>query len=380
MKRLLFDLLTSQPSGTTKFHGGGEYIKTIFKKMVEDYHEKIEIITFFDNNIYIDKWVIDLIKKYDIKVYYTKKLNDIYEIFEKEKIDIFYSGLPYEFKNIVFPMNIKRIGTVHGLRAVEKPVDKTICMYRDSFVSMIKAKIKYLLYKSQFNKQKKEYSEIIDFCDKIICDSYHTKYSIYNYFSNVDLNKIEVLYAPNKYVEVKKTKRIMDEKYILLIGCDRWIKNSYRALIALDSLFSEKKLENYKVVTVGNISKRIKSKLKNTEKFIMLDYVESEELESLYKYCDFFLYPTLNEGFGLPPLEAMKYNKTCIVSCVCSLQEVCGNAVYYVNPYDIYEIRNRIIKACNEKISKNIIEEHMKIISKKQNEDLESICEFIIGQ
>lgn len=79
----------------------------------------------------------------------------------------------------------------------------------------------------------------------------------------------------------------------------------------------------------------------------------------------------------MPPLEAMKYGKTCIVSAVCSLPEVCGNGVYYVNPYDTGEIENRILHAIDEKIPSEVVYENFKKTFHKQTEDLDLLCRFI---
>ena len=90
------------------------------------------------------------------------------------------------------------------------------------------------------------------------------------------------------------------------------------------------------------------------------------------------MFPSINEGFGMPPLEAMRYGKTCIVSAVCSLTEIYGDAVYYFNPYDLSEIRNRILMASEQKIDKKKVLDQFEKIVNKQNEDLRKICDFII--
>ncbi len=116
------------------------------------------------------------------------------------------------------------------------------------------------------------------------------------------------------------------------------------------------------------------------ERYVCLGYVEAGILENLYRYCDLFLYPSLNEGFGMPPLEAMKYGKTCIVSGVTSLPEICGDAVYYCNPYDIDEIKNRLLMAAEQKISAEKIENHLRGIRSRQDADLKALCEYITGR
>jgi glycosyltransferase involved in cell wall biosynthesis len=378
MKRILFDLLSSQPAGTSKFHGGGEYIKAIFNHIVINYSNKCEIIVFFNKNKFIDEWIIELIKNHNIKYYDLKNLEDIKEIFEKEKIDILYSGLPYDLKKEYIPDNVLKIGTIHGLRPIEKPLDKYAHLYTTK-------KYRYIIYKVKMitgyeaNKNKIKYSNVLKTLDKIICVSEHTKYSICNYYPNVSMNNIKVFYTPEKKIDLEEIEKNDEGKYILLLGGDRWLKNVYRAILAIEGLFEDGKLQEYKIIIVGKLTNKIKKRIKHIDKYKLLDYVETEKLESLYSNCDIFLYPTLNEGFGMPPLEAMKYGKTCIVSAVTSLPEVCGDAVYYTNPYDIYEIRNRILRATDEKISKKIIQKQLNKINQRQKEDLDKICEYIIN-
>ena len=383
MKKILFDLLSAQPLGSTKFHGGGEYIKTIFENIINNYSHLCEIIVFYNYDNFMDNWVKKILREKKIKTYDIKKIENVSEIFKKEKIDIFYSGLPYNLKDDYIPKDICKVGTIHGLRALEKNIDKYAYLYTNKPKKIVN-KLK-MITNYDFIKSKKKYFQNIKLLDKIICDSEHTKYSICNYYPNVSTNHIKVYYPPEKKIEdeagenKKNEENNRNEKYFLLISADRWIKNSYRTIKAIDTLFSEKKLQNYKAVVVGCLPNKIRKKIKNQDKYKLIDYVSSNELETLYKNCDFFIYPTLNEGFGMPPLEAMKYGKTCIVSAVTSLPEICGNAVYYINPYDIYEIRNRILQAVENKIKKEVIKNQLDKINKRQKEDLNKVCEYIIG-
>ncbi|NNE07585.1 MAG: glycosyltransferase family 4 protein [Gemmatimonadetes bacterium] len=71
----------------------------------------------------------------------------------------------------------------------------------------------------------------------------------------------------------------------------------------------------------------------------MLDYVTRRELDILYRNARLFVFPSLYEGFGLPPLEAMKHGCPVITSSTSSLPEVCGDAAVYVDPRSQKEIR-----------------------------------------
>ncbi len=67
---------------------------------------------------------------------------------------------------------------------------------------------------------------------------------------------------------------------------------------------------------------------------IMPGYLCADELRSLYTYADLFVYPSLYEGFGFPPLEAMACGAPVITSNVSSLPEVVGDAALQVDPRD----------------------------------------------
>jgi glycosyltransferase involved in cell wall biosynthesis len=67
-------------------------------------------------------------------------------------------------------------------------------------------------------------------------------------------------------------------------------------------------------------------------------YVPSREIEQLLKGASVLVFPSFYEGFGLPPLEAMASGCPVVVSNVASLREVCGEAAFYVDPYDIESI------------------------------------------
>jgi len=65
---------------------------------------------------------------------------------------------------------------------------------------------------------------------------------------------------------------------------------------------------------------------------IYTGYLSDEQIKALMHYCKAFIQPTLYEGFGLPPIEAMSVGARCIVSKVASLPEVYGNSVWYIDP------------------------------------------------
>ena len=113
MKTILFDLFECQPAESSKFHGGGEYIKAVFRNLTDKYWGHFHLIVFYDKDKYLDNWIKEIIYGKNIKEYFIKKVDDISGIFAKERVDIFYSGLPYYYKRDAIPENVRIKGTIH---------------------------------------------------------------------------------------------------------------------------------------------------------------------------------------------------------------------------------------------------------------------------
>jgi len=74
------------------------------------------------------------------------------------------------------------------------------------------------------------------------------------------------------------------------------------------------------------------------ESIHVLGYVPAEDLPAIYSLATVFAFPSLYEGFGLPPLEAMACGTPVLTSNNTSLAEICGDAAYQVNPTHVGEI------------------------------------------
>ena len=80
----------------------------------------------------------------------------------------------------------------------------------------------------------------------------------------------------------------------------------------------------------------------NGNSYLSVGYVTDSELRALYEHAACFVYPSLYEGFGLPPLEAMTCGCPVVVSQAAALPEVCGDAVLYCDPHDPGSIAKQI--------------------------------------
>jgi glycosyltransferase involved in cell wall biosynthesis len=77
-------------------------------------------------------------------------------------------------------------------------------------------------------------------------------------------------------------------------------------------------------------------------------YVDDTDLPALYRTAELFVFPSLYEGFGLPPLEAMACGTPVVTSNVSSLPEVVGDAGLTVDPTDIHALANEMSRALQD--------------------------------
>jgi glycosyltransferase involved in cell wall biosynthesis len=94
----------------------------------------------------------------------------------------------------------------------------------------------------------------------------------------------------------------------------------------------------------------------------LLGYVSDNDLPNLYKNSIAFVFPTLSEGFGLPPKEAIEAGSIAVVSNISVLKEVYGDSVFYFNPVDV----NSMVVAM-ENVLKMPKSERKRRISSAQN-------------
>lgn len=139
-------------------------------------------------------------------------------------------------------------------------------------------------------------------------------------------------------------------EYILFVGTLQPRKNIER-LVEAFAMLSNKDLS---LVIVGKRGWQYEDILRSPKRYAVeenvkfLDFVEDDDLPSLYKSAQCFVLPSLYEGFGLPVLEAMKYGCPVLTSNVSSLPEAGGDAALYFDPTSAEDIARQIKRVLND--------------------------------
>lgn len=197
-----------------------------------------------------------------------------------------------------------------------------------------------------------EMPKILNNCDGIITVSEFSKLDIANEF-NFPLEKIfvtplaaEDIYKPINRVYCKnviKDKYRISDNFILYVGGYSPRKNIIGIMESF-SLLKDNLKKDLKIVITGKKGlsyERYKNRaieLGISSSVIFTDFIPLKDLPLFYNACEFLIYPSFYEGFGLPPLEAMACGTPVIASNVTSVPEVCKNSAILVNPNDVNEL------------------------------------------
>lgn len=216
--------------------------------------------------------------------------------------------------------------------------------------------------KSYLDKFTEEMPYIIESCDKIITVSEYSKQDIIRYLG-VPPEKIEVIYlaADSRFRKMQKDNAWdflkkeynYSNDYILYLGGFSPRKNVDGLLEAYKRIYEE--LPGYYELVLLGASKdnhyELKKKTEDMglrDRVVFAGYVPYEHLPYFYNCASLFVYPSLYEGFGLPPLEAMTCGTPTITTNVTSIPEVVQEGAVMINPYDIGELAGKMYELLSD--------------------------------
>ena len=319
--------------------GIGTYTKNIVLNLIKDYNNELKLIC-------TGKYTSLFPSNKNTKIYVTSgRYNNFYEnyyipnLIKKENIDLFHlpqNGIGFPFSN-----NLDIVVTVHDLIPYIMP-ETVGSGYLERFL--------------------RDMPNIISKSKGILTVSEFSKKDILRFFPSCPENKIHVipLAADTTFKPLDKNecKKYIEKKYkisndfILYLGGFSSRKNVKNLILSFAKIKKDLN-KTYNLVLGGSLKDEalelkqlvIDNNLDNS--VIFTDYLNNSELPIFYNAAKLFVYPSLYEGFGLPPLEAMSCKCPVITSNISSIPEVTKNNALLINPYDIDELNDSLIKMLN---------------------------------
>ncbi len=202
----------------------------------------------------------------------------------------------------------------------------------------------------------------------IITPSYYVKEKVTQY-THIHKDKIIPVYEAaktfgnddvNTFDQHRQNAQL---KYIFHVGVLDKRKNLTRLIQAFKLLVDEGNNDLFLILAGQPGTKIFSNDLDNikdtitknnlTEKIILTGYLSDIELAFYYKHAFLYVFPSLNEGFGIPVLEAFGFDVPVLIANNSSLPEIGGEAVVSFDPLDITDIAKKIRLALNDEKTRN---------------------------
>ena len=389
---ILFDQTEAQ---APFYNGAAEYAQTLFLKMAEQLcsHPQVKIFCLYHSGAsfrYAQLSPQNFLGNKQVE-YIDFSRKGLKAIVHDYNIDLLFTPCLQMFCDQKFG-DIKRLGckvvaVVHDLLDEEMKVSgMQTFMYQKHpplLLRFMLSRLKIRLLSGNMKKREKIMEEIMAHNDAtVVTVSQYSRASFHFHYSHLG-KEAKVLYSPMKVstrkaeIENEQLRNVINngEKYLLILSADRLMKNAENMLAAFHKFKETHPGNPFKLITIG---------YKKNSLFadhISLPFVSASDLENAYFHCHALLYPSLFEGFGYPPLEAMKYGKPVICSNVCSMREVLEDSPIYFSPIyqtDMYKALCTFVETPYEQLADKAITQFQKVAN-RQKSDLQELSEMLLN-
>lgn len=234
---------------------------------------------------------------------------------------------PYYCKPVLGVSSVKWITTIHDLQALHYP----------EYFSKFKVAWMKFSWKNAI-KSSNTIIAISQFVKNDICKNY-----------NVDEDKIKVIYNP---ILIDKNNVLDKDKCLSKYGVSPYgyyftvssllPHKNLRTLIEVMKYIRDNEIDLPKKLIISGVGGKSKKELLSlideynlNQNIILTPFIEDAERNTLYKFCKTFLFPSIFEGFGMPPVEAMAFERPVVCCNKTSLGEATQGKADYVNdPFD----------------------------------------------
>ncbi|MCF0148060.1 MAG: glycosyltransferase family 4 protein [Clostridium sp.] len=310
------------------------------------------------------KELLNIDKENDFTLFWTGKN---YEEYKKDNCNIVFTSSKHGsfYENYYFPNFLKNNNI--DLHHIPQNGMGLCNSYDTNSVVTIHDLIPYVLPETTgrgyLERFLRTMPTIIDKSKGILTVSEYSKKDILKFFNHIPEDKVYVtpLAANSNFKPLDKNicketiqKRFSFSKdYILYIGGFSSRKNAKDLILSFDKIYKDLN-KPYVLLLAGAVKDEgkklldLSKTLASCENIIFTGFIEDTLLPTLYNGAEAFIYPSLYEGFGLPPLEAMCCKTPVITSRVTSIPEVTGDSCILINPLNRLELEESLVKLLND--------------------------------
>jgi len=187
---------------------------------------------------------------------------------------------------------------------------------------------------------------------QVLTDSQFSQEELAHYLK-IRNEKIEVIPGGCEHIlaiepdhSIFADQRLAQTPFLFAVGSSSPHKNLAMVVKAIE----ESPDHSFNLVIAGGTFSKVFNAVESVEsdRIVRLGYVTDAQLRALYSGAVGFIFPSIYEGFGLPPLEAMACGCPVLCSNKASLPEVCGNAAIYFDPLDVQDIGQHMHQFVND--------------------------------
>lgn len=387
---ILFDQTEAQ---ALFYNGAAEYAQTVFLRLAERLGEYPDVHVFSlyssDRAFRYKQLSPESLRKYERVTCVDYKGKTLSQVVKENNIDLLFITCAQAFCDLPLgdlrELGCKVVAVIHDFLDEEMGYSgMETFKYMETPRKLLRywlSRTKVRLMSGNLQGRRKLMLSMLENNDAdIVTVSEYSRCSLrYNYPQLK--NNVHVFFSPMKTVaetgedisnDVLRGLVKNGTRYMLLLSADRVLKNA-RSMLRAFRRFCDTTETDIRIVTIGYAKKEF-------AEHISLPFLSSSDLEQAYRYCYALLYPSLFEGFGYPPLEAMKYSKPVLSSNVCSMPEVLEDAPVYFSPVyetDMYRALNRFVATPYAELAERTLAQYNKV-AQKQNADLDKLTGMLL--
>lgn len=305
----------------------------------------------------------------------------------KHNINTFFIAMGQFYVNYpLTDIHCKVVMGIHDIWDVERENNRIELVIKDSLAenNWRWAKRMFNVVSGRFNRQQQAiYNHIIPLYSALNTFSFtvseYTRDALLYYFPQLSRKEIHICYSPARSIKMQpeieneKLRTIISEgkTFLLMLAANRRLKNAQTLMKVFKRLLIDYP-DLYLITTRYGHSIH--------PQHVDIPFLSDSDLEHAYQHAHALVFGSFFEGFGYPPIEAMRHGTPCVASNVTSIPEILGDAGIYFSPFypaDMYRAIKEVLndRNCRQKQIAHRFAE----VSQRQRDDLKKLVDEIFN-